>query len=330
MLFSVIIPVWKRSKELTLLLQSLNLQAKELNVEVEVVLSDSKSGVEIDNAILKAQVECEKLKILHIHTDNIVAKKRNVGTEKSTGEYLIYLDDDCIPAVNFLQDCINNINNIKNKKTVICGEVRFLEDEVKRSNYYQYRDSRHPHYYDNQELSLNAWSFVSMNYMVSRNQLILNELEYGEDFFGYGAEDHDYGSRLINNGFKIIQGKQKIWHHEYGGSIDKYAIKIYHTARDGMYNLKKVNFNLYSNTTKNVKIVENLFSKNLFLSIFLYYVFFNNLFYLIVVFFLNLIDSKKFLYFDFLYRYVILRSYAKGVLDRKEYDKNVLMNNWYK
>lgn len=329
MLFSVVIPVWKRPKELDLLLKSLDIQACKKKIIIEVILSDSCSGEDVDNVVDNSKVFFENLSIKHIQTENIVAKKRNMGTKCASGEYLIYLDDDCLPADNFLDDCIANISIINHQNIVVCGEVRFLDEMVLKSNYYKYRDSRHPNHVTNINVLLNAWSFVSMNYMISRKALMLVGLEYGEDFFGYGAEDHDYGFRLCQQGFVILQGKQKIWHLEYGGSIDRYAVKIYHSARDGMLNLKNINLELYNSAPNNIKFLEKNVSENRMLLSFIYLLFFNNFIYLAVVRFLKFTDGNGKLYINSLFRYVILRSYIKGIFDRKEVDKKVLVKNWY-
>ena len=63
MLFSVVVPIWKRPKELELLLDSLNNQAQQHEILIEVILSDSNSGLEIDKVISKAIVENKNLKI---------------------------------------------------------------------------------------------------------------------------------------------------------------------------------------------------------------------------------------------------------------------------
>lgn len=329
MIFSVIIPVWKRPRELKILLMSLDAQARLLEKKIEVVLCDSESGSEVDDVVSDAIVSCRNLIINHIQTENIVAKKRNRGVENSSGAYLIFLDDDCIPADNFLKECLLNVQYMGGEKKVICGEIRFLNKLVGNSNYYRYRDSRHPRFILNTKKELDAWSFVSMNYLISRDLLLKNNLEYGEDFFGYGAEDHDFGYRLHKCGFRILQGGQKIWHYEYGGDIDKYAVKIYHSSRDGMANLKKVNIDLYNQTSKNVKLVERIFLNKSICSNIIYYLLFNYLIYLMVVKFLKLTDNIGVMYFNFLFRYIILRSYVKGIRDRGEINKDTLMKNWY-
>ena len=76
-------------------------------------------------------------------------------------------------------------------------------------------------------------------------------------------------------------------------------------------------------------VLEKIFSKKNLLSLILYYLFFNNLFYSFVVFILNRTDTNKVFYVYSLFRYVILRSYVKGVLDRVNVDKNKLIGNWY-
>ena len=330
MLFSVVIPVWKRPRELELILANLQVQAQDLNELVEVILCDSLSGSEINAIVEKAKLKNSFLQILHLQTDNVVAKKRNMGIDHSQGDFLIFLDDDCVPSDDFLQECFTN-TKIMSGAVVLCGEVRFLEEMVSESNYYRYRDSRHPKNVNIMEnVSLNAWTFVSMNYMVSRKELLKSRVKYGEDFFGYGAEDHDYGYQLIECGFKIIQAKQKIWHYEFGGDIEKYCIKVFHGSRDGMANLQKTNSALFNSTPEKVKFIEIFFKEKGLTILFFYFLFFNRLFFSLILGLLKGTDTYSFLYSNFLFRYLILKSYVDGIVARSNGDKIHLLENWYK
>ena len=320
MVFSVVISVWKRPKELKLLLEALQKQARESGIFLQVIVSDS---------FVSNSVEYDCLDVVHIQTDNILAKKRNVGASFAKGDYIIFLDDDCIPAEGFLVDCLQQVKEIsKSDRVVICGEIRFLDSQVNSSNYYKYRDSQHPKNI-NEKSELTAWSFVAMNYLICRERLIESNLQYGEDFVGYGAEDHDYGFKLIANGFKIIQGHQKIMHYEYGGDIGKYSVKIYHSSRDGMATLKKVNPDLYSETSLKIKIIEDFFFKKTILSDLVFILFFNLWMFKLVILFLQKIDGVSFLYLKGFYRYVVLQSYVRGVRDRNLAIENNILKNWY-
>ncbi|MCT8738916.1 glycosyltransferase, partial [Glaesserella parasuis] len=302
MLFSVIIPTWKRDKELDLILKSLSEQAFKLNIVVQVIVADSHSSDKITYICDKWKEKSNSLKIEHVHTENVLASKRNYGLKFSEGKYIIFLDDDCVPTSTFLECCMSYLPQL-NKKIVFCGEVRFLPEQINSSNYYRYRDSRHPKSQVGKRLD--QWGFVAMNFIISKEQIIHNQLSFDENFIGYGAEDHDYGFKLVDKNFDIIQGEQCIMHYEFGGDINKYANKIYHASRDGMKVMKKIyKDRVYIGKTK-LRLIEYVFSSPILKSLGLYTLF-SPIFRNFIIKFLLLTDKVKFYHFNFLYRYIIL------------------------
>lgn len=324
--FSVIISTWKRSKEINLILSSLYKQTQKLNLKIQIIISDSHSCEQVSSVVKKAQADYESLVIEHVHTENVLATKRNYGLTFAQSDNLIFLDDDCVPADDFLEKCLNRVAELKEKK-VFCGEVRFLPEQIAQSNYYYYRDSRHPTDVNNDKL-LNEWTFVAMNFMISKQAILDNGLKFNESFVGYGAEDHDYGFQLIDKGFQIIQSNQRIWHYEYGGDIGKYAKKIYHTGRDGMKTMKLVHGQDYTRNQAKLKKVEDFFSAGIFGSL-VYYVFMNIFFQNIVIHILKYTDNIPYFKFNILYRYIIISSYVRGIRMRDD-SENDLRDNWYK
>ncbi len=324
---SVVISVWKRPEQLKIILSELDSQAKENDLQLEVIVSDSHSGKEIDDVIADAVLKKKNIKVIHQHTKNVIAAKRNFGASLAKGDYIIFLDDDCVPANGYISSLLNHLERM-NDKTVLCGEVRFEEKLTETSNYYRYRDSLHPKFNDTHDISMNAWTFVSMNCVLVRNAFSSGLVSYNENFFGYGCEDHEFGWQLEEKKFKIMFANIKIFHHEYGGDIEGYATKIRATARDGMNVLSKVRPEMFS-TNKKLLIVERLFFKNKIFGKILQSIFFNKFLFKKIIQFLKKTDGNKKFYFPRIYRYVLISAYIHGIEERGLSKPDDLLKNWY-
>lgn len=331
MLFSVIISYWRRPREVKLSLDAFNKQCKLQNLDkLEVIICDSHSDDQLELILADKDKEFPNLDIKHLHTRNILAAKRNLGLNSASGEYLIFLDDDCIPADDFLLTCHNYIPLLQEKDKVICGEVRFLESEVAKSNYYLYRDSQHPNMKNKDEYSIDGWAFVAMNFLVKKTLLIKHFMYFNENFVGYGGEDHEYGLKLQEKNIEIIQGKQKIWHYEFGGTIAGYLKKIYHSSKDGMNILSKLENGRYVREHKKLNLIETLFTQeNLAGRVLL-----ESVTRLIpstrIQGYLEKTDNNKKLYSRKLFRLAIIEAYIQGIKNRKYSQESDLKNNWYK
>lgn len=65
---SVIISVWKRPVQLELILSELDSQAKDNSLHLEVIVSDSHSGKEIDDVVADNIHKKKNINIIHQHT----------------------------------------------------------------------------------------------------------------------------------------------------------------------------------------------------------------------------------------------------------------------
>lgn len=103
---SVIIPVYNRPEEVVELLDSLTMQA--LKHEVEVIVID-------DGSDLTCREEIEPFKpqldIKYIYQENQgPGIARNNGAKLATGEYLVFLDSDCVLPSDYLKKTIEHLN----------------------------------------------------------------------------------------------------------------------------------------------------------------------------------------------------------------------------
>ena len=104
MKISLIISTYNRPDALELVLMSVAKQIIPNDLSLEVLVADDGSGVETKSLLAKFQQNFP-FKLLHIwHEDTgfRLAAIRNLATSKSSGEYLIFIDGDCLIAPDFI------------------------------------------------------------------------------------------------------------------------------------------------------------------------------------------------------------------------------------
>lgn len=102
MLYSIIIPVYNRPDELEELLISLGQQK---NIDFEVIVVEDGSRIKSESIIKKFE---SQFSIKYYYKENTgPGLSRNYGADRATGDYLIFLDSDCIVPNNYLLE-INN------------------------------------------------------------------------------------------------------------------------------------------------------------------------------------------------------------------------------
>ena len=105
--FSVIIPVYNRPFELDELLKSITKQKRDVNFEVIIV----EDGSEIKSEQIVKEYEIF-LDIKYIYKENSgPGDSRNLGAKKAKGNYLIFLDSDCILPNDYLQEVSLGLKN---------------------------------------------------------------------------------------------------------------------------------------------------------------------------------------------------------------------------
>ena len=132
---SVIIPTYKRVGLLRKIFDSLVNQSSIH--EVIVVDSDSNDGTK---ELVRHFDNEYGINFIHANVENSVSLKRNTGILSATRDFLIFLDDDCVPDKNFVKGHINCLTNRQN--TVNCGDVFFPDESIRASNYIRYKNSR--------------------------------------------------------------------------------------------------------------------------------------------------------------------------------------------
>lgn len=332
---SVVIPTWNRAKALIKCLEEIYLNCLSVN-DYEIIICDSHSTdgteKEINQFIIKNKLN--NLKLIQCEHNN-VSLKRNEGIINSKYEYVVLLDDDCIPIGEYIQNYQFEFSRNDNK-VILCGQYRTDEKKLKYSNYLKYRDSRnYSHAEPNSESTyggslLDYKRIVTGNLGFRKNEVVSKNIFFNENIIGYGGEDVDWAWRLIDNGFKIKKTGIKVLHNETSYSISNYRLKHYHFSFGAMPFLIKYNYDAARGlpTFFLEKHNDTFYNK----------VIFNLIRFILNKWLINLMelfalrtDKYKIFYSKTLYRLIILRSYIDGILARK---KNILKqtdtkSNWY-
>ena len=120
---SIIIPAYNVE---TYLDKCINSIANKMYSEVEIVLLDDGS---IDSTTDKCDYyerQISNLKVYHLKNGG-QAKARNIGIEKSSGEYIMFLDsDDYIDDENFIEKVLDIIE--KKPDLIIYGHKKYWEN----------------------------------------------------------------------------------------------------------------------------------------------------------------------------------------------------------
>ena len=136
---TIVIPTYKRNKKLKKLINKIIDQIpKGINIEI-IIIGNEKVNFEYKNQLaIKNNLKIKSILI----KKNSNAIKRNIGIKNSKGSNLILIDDDCLPAKNFIKDYIKLFKKI-NDRDILCGSVKYLKSKIKKENFNRYRQSRH-------------------------------------------------------------------------------------------------------------------------------------------------------------------------------------------
>jgi len=190
---SVIIPTCGRREMLRKCLECLIPQLDQLPDEVESIVCDD--GSESDTcAMIKADFPIVRW---HEGPKRGPAANRNLGAAAARGEWLIFLDDDCIPAKDFLAAYTRAIGSLKDRRAALEGVTASPE-----------RPSllwEAPH-------NLNGGVLISCNFAIRRDEFEKFG-KFDERFPVAAFEDTEFAARFAAFGGKTVFVKDALVEH---------------------------------------------------------------------------------------------------------------------
>jgi hypothetical protein len=234
---SVIVATYNNPKALNLCLLSL---AAQTVLPDEVLIGDDGSNAETRNAILEFQKKHKNLfSVKHLwHEDDGFRKPKimNDAVRESSGDYLIFIDGDCIAHRNFIRAHLDRSEpgTLLQGRRVEIGEQlteRLLQREQiinrftplllwdaafgrkksrKVEEALQIKNPLLRRLLHRDKIA--CYGLLGCNFSVHKN-LFLDVNGYDEDF-KYAVEDNDVGIRVLNQGGKIksVRGLAIVFH----------------------------------------------------------------------------------------------------------------------
>jgi len=141
--FSIILPTFNREKKI---LRAINSVIDQSYNNWELIIIDNKSNDRTRELV--ANLKCEKIFFYEIENDGVIAKSRNLGIDKSKGNYLCFLDSDdwwdrdklkyvCDKAINgysfiYHNHYIYSPKNFLKKRRIFCRNLKkpILDDLI--------------------------------------------------------------------------------------------------------------------------------------------------------------------------------------------------------
>ncbi len=234
---SVIITTYNRSDALLAVLAGL---ARQTQRDFEVVVADDGSREE-HQRVLRESAVARELKVVHVWHPDVgftAAKARNRGVAAAQGQYLVLLDGDCVPEVDFIArhrqlaapGCFVNgsrvllspalTQRVLDGAETVCGRAaafwlrqRLRGDASKLTHLLRLPDGAWRVQADF------AWKGIrSCNMGVWRRDYETVD-GFDESFVGWGHEDADFVLRLHHAGIRRKNGfcateVYHLWHRE--------------------------------------------------------------------------------------------------------------------
>lgn len=234
---SLIITTYNRPDALTSVVEAC---FRQTDLAFEIIIADDGSGASTQQAITALQAR-SPVPLRHVWQEDLgfrAARARNLGTLAATGEYIIFIDGDCVPQRNF----ISQHRSLAQRGHLVSGSRILLSEAATRRTLENHLDLQSLSLAEklrwrlagdlNKVLQLLmtwpdwrrtskrfTWRRIkSCNLAVWRSDLQLVN-GFDESFLGWGHEDSDLVVRLFNAGVMRKDGSFAtevfhLWHRE--------------------------------------------------------------------------------------------------------------------
>ena len=235
MKISVVIPTFNRKERLAETLNGIFNQNFSKD-EYEVIVVDDGST---DGTKEYMQTSDMPKKFKYIWHQNVGrAANRNIGIQNSSGEIIVFLDDDVIATSGLLKEHYEIHKGKNNPKLVVLGYTPFAKD-IKRTAIIKYYENNWDRVFRNASkgsIEHPYWFVITNNLSIPR-LFICSVGLFDEDFKNYSYEDSELGYRLFKAGMEFFFNKNALAYHNFEMDLEKscqqnyqmgYSAVIYH------------------------------------------------------------------------------------------------------
>ncbi len=204
---SVIIPAYNAEKTIQSCLDALTLQTR---LPDEIIVVD-------DGSIDQTRTIAESYSLVTVlpQKNKGPANARNNGAQKATGEIIIFLDSDCVPEKNWLEEMLRPFMDEK----VVGVQGAYKSRQVSLVAQFDQADIEYRYERMKRATKLDWIGSYSAAY---RRKIFLNEHGFDETFPKASGEDAELSYRLAEKGLTLVFAPNAVVYHTHPAGLSHY------------------------------------------------------------------------------------------------------------
>jgi len=203
-MLSILIPTY--NYDVTLLVNSLLEQTKELKLVYEIIVLDDGSPNDLNEMIITLS-NLENVKFIQANKNSGLASARNALGKASKYDWLLFLDADVIPKSSFFIK--KYLKHISSENQIIYGGLAYQKNETKNSLRYKFGVKREAISAKNR-VKHSKYHFHCSNTLIQKKLFL--EVEFDSDITCYGHEDTLFQYNISQKKINILHIDNFVYH----------------------------------------------------------------------------------------------------------------------
>jgi len=203
-MLSILIPTY--NYDVTLLVNSLLEQTKELKLVYEIIVLDDGSPNDLSEMIITLS-NLKNVKLIQANKNSGLASARNALGKASKYDWLLFLDADIIPKSSFFIK--EYLKHISSENQIIYGGLAYQKKENKNSLRYKFGIKREA-ISSRKRIKNSLSNFHCSNTLIQRKLFL--EVEFDSNITCYGHEDTVFQFNIYQKGINILHIDNYVYH----------------------------------------------------------------------------------------------------------------------
>jgi GT2 family glycosyltransferase len=205
--FSIIIPTYARPIQLAACIKALARIAFSRE-DFEVIVVDDGSGLQLKGVLFSYERQLNLKLVSQSHAGPAAA--RNTGAKQAEGRFLVFTDDDCEPAPDWLHKLSRRFNAIPD-----CGIGGRIINRLPENLFSTASQMLLDYLYSYYNADKKQARFFASNNLALPAKLFHTIGGFDTTFIRAAAEDRELCSRWVNQGYQLIYADEVIVYHKH-------------------------------------------------------------------------------------------------------------------
>ncbi len=192
---SIVLNTYNRSP---LLVEALESISRLSYPEYEVVIVDDASTDKTGEFLPKLDISIYK--VVKHQTNQGLAESRNTGIRNAKYDLIAFLDDDCLPDVNWLKNLVTKL--LESGADVAYGKTVYVKDD-------------YVGYFPERLVSNSRGKWPAGGNIVFKKSVFAKLGLYKTEFYLFNNEDSEMAVRAVGEGFKFVSAPEAKVYHQY-------------------------------------------------------------------------------------------------------------------